>query len=154
MSLLKFSYKGSEALEMVKKHFPKTWEAEIHEGKIFLTSLMKMYNMDSLSAYNKYLKYCGKPEKAICTLAALHVMNLTVKIAREIKELQKTQLQYGDQTTALESSTTTTWKDKEILRDYYISKQDELQQQIESLINEMPVIGAQEVKPKDKVFKK
>lgn len=153
MSTLKFSYKGSEALEMVQTHFPKTWENEIHDGKIFLTSLMKMYNLDNISAYNKYLQFCGSCEKAICTLAALHVMGQTVKIAREIKELQKTQLQYGDQTTALEASTTTSWKDKAMLREYYISKQNQLQLQIDALVNEMPVIGAREIKPETNVFK-
>ena len=142
---LTFSYKGSEALEMLQTHYPKTWEDEIAEGRIFLMSLMKMYKLTAFEAYAKYLKYCGNAEKAISTLATLHVMNLQMKISREIKDCESKQLMYGNQTTALEQSKATSWEDKKTLRAYYISKQNELQQRIDELINSYPVIGAKKI---------
>jgi hypothetical protein len=138
---LAFTFKGSEALEMLKTHFPKTWENEITEGQIFIKSMMHVHKLDAMAAYQKYLKYCGSTEKAVSTLAALYLMIQQSKIGDEIQQLQETQLQYGNQTTALEESKNTSSEDKKILREYYLSKQDELQNRIEELINSYPVIG-------------
>lgn len=147
-----FKYSESEALELVQLHFPKTWQNEIRDGQLFLNSLMRMYKINATEAYNKFLKSCGNPYNGIATLAALHFMNLQEKIGTEIKELQSQQLQYGDQTTALELSKNTSEPDKRILREYFISKQAELQQRIEKLIATYPVIGAETVIVQTKLF--
>jgi hypothetical protein len=148
-----FKYSESEALELVQLHFPKTWQNEIRDGQIFIKSLMHMYKINATEAYNKYLKSCGNPYNGIATLAALRFMNLQAKIGAEIKDLQTQQLQYGDQTTALEMSNNTSEKDKRMLREHYISKQTELQQRIDALIGEYPVIGSQEVIVQTNIFK-
>lgn len=140
-----FKYSESEALELIKFHFPKTWETEITAGQKFLKGLMRIYKISATESYNKFLKTCGDPYNGIATLAALHFMNLQAKIGSQIKDLQKTQLQYGDQTTALEMSKNTSNQDKRILREYYISKQNELQQRIDEIIKTYPVIGAEKV---------
>lgn len=142
---LKFTYTGSEALEMLKTTFPKSWEQEIANGQIFIRSLMRMYQLTSIEAYHKFLNKTGSVEKSISTLAALHVMNCQSKIVEDIKEIQENQLAYGNQLIALESSKTTSFEDKKTLRSYYLSKQDELQQRIENIIFDYPVIGAKRV---------
>lgn len=147
-----FTYSGSEALEMLKTHFPKTWEQEINDGRSFIKSLMRMYNLDNMQAYQKYLKMCGSCDKAIATLAALHVMNEQVKIGREIKTHQENQMQYANQSKALEESKATSYQDKRILRAHYLSKQDELQQRVEKLIESYPVIGAKKVIVQTNIF--
>ena len=58
-----FPYSGSEALEMLKIHFPTTWENEVNDSRSFLISLMRMYNLDSMQAYQKYLNMCSSCEK-------------------------------------------------------------------------------------------
>ena len=150
--MITFTYKGSEALEMLKTHFPKTWEDEINDGRSFITSLMRMYKLNNMEAYQKYLKYCGSCEKAISALASIYVMNQQVKIGREIKEFQKNQLQYANQSQALEESKNTSYQDKRMLRAHYLSKQDELQQRVEKLIASYPVIGAKKVIVQTNIF--
>ena len=147
-----FTYKGSEALEMLKTHFPKTWENEVNEGVIFLKGLARLYNQSPIDSYQKYLKTCGSHEKAVSTLASLHVLMLQEKIGNEIQELQKTQLQYGDQTTALENSNITNEIDKKILRQHYRTKQDELQQRIDKLFASYLVVGAEEIVYQARLF--
>jgi hypothetical protein len=122
-----FKYSESEALELIQLHFPKTWRKEIVDGHLFLKSLMRIYKIDATEAYYKFLRTCGSPFNGIATLAALHVMNIQSKIGGEIKKCQTEQLQYVNQTTALESSKATSEIDKKILREYYIHKKTELQ---------------------------
>jgi hypothetical protein len=152
MSKIIIQYTGSEALEMLQTHFPKTWEDEINEGRDFIMSLMRMYKLSAFDAYAKFMKICGSNEKAISTLAALHVMNLQMKIGNEIKECQQKQLNHGNQASSLEQSESTSWEDKKTLRSYYISKQNELQQQIDELIKSYPVIGAKKVVVQTNIF--
>lgn len=147
-----FTYSGSEALEMLKTHFPSSWQTELNDGRLFLKSLMRMYNLNSLDAYQKYLKVCGSCEKAISALAALHLMNKQVVIGREIKELQEKQEQYAVQSVALEGSQITSYQDKMMLRQYYLEKKQELQSSIEELIDSMPVFGAETVKLQLNIF--
>ena len=147
-----FTYKGSEAVEMIKTHFPKTWENEIEDGVLFIKSIMRMYNMSAYQAYEKYLKTCGSIEKGISTLAALHTMNEQVRIGREIKELQQKQLNYGTQSTALETSQTTSYEDKKVLRGYYSTKQAELQQTIDELLFAYPIVGAKKIIIQTSIF--
>jgi len=147
-----FTYKGSEALEMLKQHYPKTWETEINDGRIFLKSMMRLYNLDAMEAYQKYLKVCGSCEKAISALAALHLMNQQVVIGREIKELQETQDKYANQSVALEDSSITSYQDKMMLRQHYHDKKTELQNKIDELINSIPVFGAETVKLQLNIF--
>lgn len=147
-----FTYSGSEALEMLKTHFPSSWQTELNDGQLFLKSLMRMYNLNSIDAYQKYLKVCGSCEKAISALAALHLMNKQVIIGREIKELQEKQEQYAVQSVALEGSQITSYQDKMMLRQYYLEKKQELQSRIEELIDSMPVFGAETVKLQLNIF--
>lgn len=149
---ISFTYKGSEALEMIQQHFPTTWENELNDGRLFIKSLMRLYNMNSVEAYQKYLKVCGSCEKAITALAALHVMDQQVSIGREIKELQGNQVQYAEQSVALENSTITSYQDKMMLRQHYSEKKNEIQTRLEELINSMPVFGAQTVKVQLNIF--
>jgi hypothetical protein len=142
---LRFTYTGSEALDMLKTTFPKTWEQEITDGQLFIRSLMRMYLLSAVEAYQKFINQTGSVEKSISTLAALYVMNCQDKISKEIKECQENQLAYGNQLTALENSKTTSLEDKKTLRAYYLSKQDELQQHIQKLLFDYPIIGAQRV---------
>lgn len=147
-----FTYTGSEALEMVKTHYPKTWENEINDGRIFIKSLMKMYNLDSLEAYKKYLKTCGSCEKAVSTLAALHLMNLQVKIGRELAENREKQEQCINQAQALEESRAIEEKDKKMLRKFYADSKTKIQAKINELINSYPVIGAEIVVVQTNIF--
>lgn len=149
---LSFTYTETEALDMLKTHYPKTWEDEVAEGRIFLMSLMNMYKLTAYDAYAKYLKYCTSTEKAISTLAALHIMNTQMKIGKEIKECEEKQMQYGNQATALEQSKQTNWEDKKLLRSFYSTKQNELQQRIDELIKTYPVIGAQKIVVQTNLF--
>lgn len=142
---LRFTYTGSEALDMLKKTFPKSWEQEITDGQLFIRSLMRMYQLTAVEAYQKFLNQTGSVEKSISTLASLYVMNCQEKIGNEITEIQKNQLAYGDQLTALEASKNTSFEDKKTLRSYYLSKQNELQQRIENVIFDYPIIGAKRV---------
>jgi hypothetical protein len=142
---MQFTYNGSEAVEMLKTHFPKTWEQEINDGQIFIKSLMRMYKLSPLEAFQKYLNKCGSTEKGISTFASLHIMLLQIKIGDEIKELQEEQLVYGNQLTALEGATIISYEDKKTLRSHYLSKQNELQQRIEKLTFDYPVIGAEKI---------
>lgn len=139
-----FTYKGSEALDMLKTTFPKSWEEQITDGQVFIRSLMKMYKLTPVQAYQKFLKQTQSVEKAISTLASLYVMDCQEKIGTEIAECRKQQLAYGNQLTALEASGTSP-EDKKTLRSYYLSKQNELQQRIENLIFDYPIIGAKRV---------
>jgi hypothetical protein len=61
----------------------------------------------------------------------------------EIKKIQKEQLRYGNQLAALENFEITSFEEKKTLREYYLSKQDELQKRINSLINDYPVIDSE-----------
>lgn len=142
---LQFKYTGSEALDMLKTTFPKSWEQEITDGQIFIRSLMRMYQLTAIEAYQKFLNQTGSVEKSISTLAALYVMDCQSKISKEITEIQENQLSYGNQLIALESSKNTSPEDKKTLRQYYLSKQNELQQRIENIIFDYPVIGAKRV---------
>lgn len=151
--ILKFTYTGSEALDMLKTTFPKTWEKEVSDGQIFIRSLMKMYQLTALEAYQKFLNQTGSVEKSISTLASLFVMNCQEKIGNDIAECKKNQLSYGNQLIALESSKNTSFEDKKTLRSYYISKQNELQQRIENIIFDYPVIGAKRVIVQSNLFK-
>jgi len=143
--MMTFTYKGSEALEMLQKNFPKTWEEQIKEGQIFIKSVMKMYNLGPVEAFQKYIKYCGTLDKGIASLASLHVMTQQIKIGDEVKQLQEQQLNYGEQLTALEGSQIIPYDEKKTLRSFYLSKQAELQKQIDLLISDYPVIGAEKI---------
>ena len=147
-----FTYSGSEALEMLKTHYPHSWQDEMNDGRSFLKSLMKMYNLDAVEAYQKYLKFCGSCEKAISALAALHSMNQQVIIGRKIKEIQSKQEQYAVQSVALEASQITSYQDKMMLRQHYSEKKNELQTQLEELLNSIPVFGAETVKLQLNIF--
>lgn len=147
-----FTYTGSEALEMLKTHFPQTWQQELNEGRSFLKSMMRLYNLDAMEAYQKYIKYCGTREKAISTLAALHLMNQQVTIGRKIKELQVMQQQYAAQSVALEGSQITSYQDKMMLRQHYSEKKNEIQCKLEELIDSLPVFGAETVKVQLNIF--
>jgi len=149
---INFTYKGSEALEMIKIHFPKTWQNEINDSRLFIKSLMRMYNLDAMQACQKYMNQCGNCEKAISTLAALHLMNQQVVIGREIKELQEIQAQYANQSVALEGSQVISYQDKMMLRQHYFEKKNETQNKIEELINELPVFGFETVKIQLNIF--
>lgn len=149
---ISLTYKGSEALEMLKTHFPTTWENEINKGRSSLKILMKLYNISAFDAYQKYLKLGVSGEDAIATLASLHVMNEQFKIGTEILELKKQQQQYVNQSVALESSDITSFEDKKIIRQHYYEKRIELQSKIENLINNYPVVGAEVVKIKLNIF--
>lgn len=142
---LRFTYTGSEALDMLKTTFPKTWEQEITDGQMFIRSLMRMYQLTAVEAYQKFLNQTGSVEKSISTLASLYVMDCQGKISKEIKEIQGNQLSYGNQLIALEASKNTSVEDKKTLRQFYLSKQNELQQRIENIIFDYPVIGAKRV---------
>jgi len=147
-----FTYKGSEALEMLKEHYPKTWQTEINDGRLFIKSLMRLYNLDAIDAYQKYLKTCGSCDKAISALAALHLMNQQVIIGREIKTIQEQQELYMLQSVALEGSSITSYQDKMMLRQHYSEKKESLQNQLEELINSIPVFGAETVKLQLNIF--
>ena len=147
-----FTYSESEALEMLKTHYPTTWENEINDGRLFLKSLMRMYNLDAVEAYQKYLKTCGSCEKAISSLAALHIMNQQVAIGREMKQLLADQNQYAAQSVALENSSITSYQDKMILRQHYNEKKEQIQNRLDELINSIPVIGAEVVKIQLNIF--
>jgi hypothetical protein len=147
-----FTYTGSEALEMLKEHYPKTWETEIYNGRLFIKSMMRLYNLDAMEAYQKYLKVCGSCEKAISALAALHLMNQQVIIGREISALQDNQESYKSQSVALEGSSITSYQDKMILRKHYLDKKIETQNRIEELINSFPVFSAETVKIQLNIF--
>ena len=147
-----FTYSGSEALEMLKIHFPTTWENEVNDSRSFLISLMRMYNLDSMQAYQKYLNMCGSCEKAIATLAAIHLMNQQVSIGRETKKLLEDQEQYAAQSVALENSSITSYQDKMILRQHYSEKKNQIQNRLDELINEMPVFSAETVKIQLNIF--
>lgn len=149
---VKIQYTGSESLEMMQTYFPKTWENEIVEGRVFLLSLMKMYKLTAVDAYTKYLKYCQNTEKMISITATLHVMNTQVRIVNEIKECRTNQSLYGKQVLALENSKQINWEDTKILRSFYCTKQNELQQRIDTLIKEYPVIGAQTIVVQTNLF--
>ncbi|MFV8336466.1 hypothetical protein ACNQF7_10325 [Flavobacterium sp. RSP29] len=151
--ILKLTYTGSEALEILKTTFPKSWEQEITDGQIFIRSLMRMYQLTDVEAYQKFLNQTGSVEKSISTLAALYVMNCQSKISKQISEIQENQLAYGNQLISLESSKNTSIEDKKTLRSYYISKQNELQQRIENIIFDYPVIGAKRVIVQTNLFK-
>ncbi len=147
-----FTYSGPEAIEMLKNHFPKTWENEINDGRLFIKSLMRMYNLDNVQAYQKYLRVCGSCEKAISALAALHLMNEQVRIGREIKVIQDEQQLYVHQSIALEGSKVTSFRDKMMLRQHYSEKKNQLQNRLDQLINEIPVFGAETVKVQLTIF--
>lgn len=147
-----FTYSGSEALEMLQEHYPSTWEKEVNDGRLFLKSMMRLYNLDAVEAYQKYLKVCGSCEKAISALAALHLMNQQVLIGREIKELQETQDQYANQSVALEGSHITSYQDKMMLRQHYHDKKKELQNRIDELISSIPVFADETVKLQLNIF--
>jgi hypothetical protein len=151
--VLRLTYTGSEALEILKTTFPKTWEQEVSDGQIFIRSLMKIYQLTAVEAYQKFLNKCGSTDKGIATLASLHVMNCQEKISNEIKECQENQLAYGNQLTALEASKNTSFEDKKTLRSHYLSKQNELQKRIENLIFDYPIIGAQRIIVQTNLFK-
>jgi len=143
---LSFSYKGSEAFEMMQTHFPTTWKQEIVEGQIFIKALMNVYKLSALDAYRKFIRHCGSPEKGISTLASLHVMLLQAKIGDEIKQLQEEQLNYGNQITALEKSRCISFEDKKTLRSFYFSKQDELQKKQDELLQKQQELEIREAK--------
>ena len=145
MSLGTFTYSGPEAVEMIKNTFPKTWEKEIADGQMFIKSLMRMYNLSAIEAFNKYLKIFGSPENGISTLASLHLMLEQTKTSTEIQKLQNEQLAYGNQIVSLEQSTHISFEDKKTLRSHYSTKQTELQKRINELILEFPVIGSETI---------
>jgi hypothetical protein len=138
-----FTYNGPEALEMIKTCFPDTWEQEITNGQIFIKGLMKMYNLSALDAFEKFLNTNKEPYNGISTFASLYIMESQGKISDEIKAIRAEQLNYGNQLVALEKSEIISFKEKRELREFYISKQIKLQQRVEKLALEYPVIGAQ-----------
>jgi len=109
---LSFTYKGSEALEILKTTCPKTWENEIKDGQKFIKALMNMYQLTPLQAFQKFVNQCGNPEKGISTFASLHVMLTQNKIGTQIQKLQDEQMAYGNQLSALEASKITSHEDK------------------------------------------
>lgn len=149
---LSFTYKGSEALEMLKTHFPTTWEQEVKEGQKFIKALMHMYQLTPLQAFQKFINQCGSHEKGISTFASLHVMMTQNKIGKEIQQIQEEQLAYGNQLTALEKATNISHEDKRTLRAFYLSKQDELQKRVDLLTLDYPVIGSEKVIVQPKLF--
>lgn len=65
------------------------------------------------------------------------------KIAFKIKELQKEQLAYGNQSAALEKSESISFEDKKTLRSHYSTKQTELQECINKLTFELTVVDSE-----------
>jgi hypothetical protein len=66
-------------------------------------------------------------------------------IVLKIKELQKEQLAYGNQSAALEKSESISFEDKKTLRSHYSAKQTELQECINKLTNKLSVVGSETV---------
>ncbi|PIF33019.1 hypothetical protein CLU81_3589 [Flavobacterium sp. 9] len=151
MNLSTFTYSGPEAVEMIKTTFPKTWEKEIADGKIFIKGLMKYYNLSAKEAFERYLKSNGCPANSIATLASLHLMLEQSKTSHEIQKLEEEQLAYGNQLVALEQSTIS-YEDKKTLRSHYITKQNELQKRINELILQLPVIGSETISVRTDLF--
>lgn len=145
MSISQFTYTGPEALEMIKNTFPKTWENEIEEGQQFIKALMRMYKLSATDAFTKYLKVNGSPANGICTLAALHLLLIQIKDTPEIVKIQSEQLAYGNQLVALEASTNISKEDKETLRSFYLTKQNELQKCINRLVYELPSRNSEKI---------
>jgi len=67
------------------------------------------------------------------------------KISEEIKKLQNDQLSYGNQSVALENATTISSKDKQTLRAFYSTQQNELQERINKLTLELSVVGSETI---------
>lgn len=151
--ILKLTYTGSEALEIIKTTFPNSWEQEISDGQIFIRALMKMYQLTAVESYHKFSSQSGSVEKTISALAALYVMNCQENIGKDIAAIKAEQLAYGNQLIALEGSKNTSNEEKNTLREYYLSKQNELEQSIKNIIFDYPIIGAQRVIVQTNLFK-
>lgn len=139
-----FKYTGSEALDMVKAHFPKTWETEIETGKKMIRSLMKIYKASPLEAYARFSRTGAAVPNQIINLAALHCIieeekNVEKSTSARIIEIQEQQQNCINQSLAMETSRSIEELDKRMLREFYSKKQEILRIELEQITNSIEV---------------
>ncbi len=138
-----FKYTASEAFQMAKDYYPHSWKSEIDKCREILFRLKRIYRLDLVPAYQKYLNSGCRPESSIMMLAAVYWIQEEERLEKatvieQIRELEALQLQYGAQYQANETSNNSDI-DKRMLRQFYLEKQEELQKNIDGLIQSIDV---------------
>lgn len=142
---IKIKYTGEEALEMIQKQFPKSWEVLLLQGIEKIKGYMRTFDLDATAAYQKFVNWCGKPDDAIVHLAALHWMNKRVQMATELKEIETQIMQVANQMQANEVLQSTSYSDRQMLRGFYSGKQTELNERYRNTLHNFPVMCFEEV---------
>lgn len=148
MSKILSSFSSSDALKMMKADFPNDYQERIEVGKQLIIHLKKIYNSkDYTAAYQRYVNSGCSNESHIMMLCALQQLNDKVK---QETEAYKKSL-YGmiedrdkllEQQEHNERSIHTNETDRKLLRQYYRSKIDELNQKIDEYSKSIEVVDA------------
>ena len=137
---------GAEALEDLKKFFPKTWGDYIQTGKETIHSMMRIYNLPAIEAVSKACTQTGGFKDPNIIIASLYIMLKQQRISTDLKKLEDEITQTITQSVALENSKNFNSKESGELRKFYSDKQNELQKKFNELINEFPVIEPKIIK--------
>lgn len=145
MGTLKFRYTATEALEMMKEHFPKDYQEKINVGKALIVRLKKLYKKPTYQeAYQKYISANCRVESAIMMLCALEELIQEEKQAKmEFNNTVYGIIQQQDaiilQQQHLETDKNIEEIDRRMLRAYYRRKLDELNTQLDQLTQSIEV---------------
>jgi hypothetical protein len=136
---------GTEAIDLMKQTYPKSWQDKIQEKAAMLLRFKKQWNQDSLEkTYLKYMNYVGETASSIEMLAALQTLKNEQEpiksIHDQIKEIIAMQDQILMQQEALEKGERINEFDKKTLRGYYKTKQDELSKRLKELTISIEVV--------------
>lgn len=136
---------GPEALGWLRLH-ARDWNKEIAQARRELKALRKIYNIDNdIDAYNRFLRTIGRPPNATAILAAIHLNSEMKALGTRHIELESRAFRVEQQLAQLALTNWST-RDKEILSDYYHGILADITVKLETLLNNMPVVGAIEVK--------
>jgi len=140
-----FTYKGNEAIEMVKMAFPNTWQNELKVRQQRIIDLSNRHKKSVVEVYKKFIMACSQPGESILYFAALTRIVEMNKLdpsekAKKINELETKRENVKNQIIALELSEIISYEDKKTIRSYYNRLQQETTEEINQLINSFDVI--------------
>lgn len=136
---------GAEAFLLLQAA-GKDWMEQLAKAKEDLRRLRRVYNLDNdVDAYNRFLRTVGRPPNSNAILAAIYVRSRTAQLAGEHLMLESRAFRIEQQLARL---TLTNWnpRDKAIISDFYHGQLAKIQDRLNVILNEMPVVGVTEVK--------
>lgn len=149
MENFKFTYTGSEAVEIIKNYYPNDWFKKLEDHKQKLVKLSSVHKISVEKAYSKFIIPVAGSQESIVFFAALSELLKLRKMqpkekSERVLELENKRVIVANQIVALENNTISiNYEDKKMLRGYYLRLQQETTSEINELLRSFEVVEPQ-----------